>query len=191
MTEKKRMTPKDWIRAEAMYESGDFSLEQIAKEFGVHKITIQRHMKSKGIEKGAAAKKIKEAVEKRMEEAAAEEVDITAQRISEVKERHFTLASTIDKKITREIIEAEKEGRPIATAHNNIKTYKLMAETLKLTRDAEYQVLGITDEVNDDELPTLEVREMLDDEIAEIRDGQKEQAKEMGMLEEPYEDEDE
>ncbi|HCG6701284.1 TPA: hypothetical protein NJ211_003867 [Vibrio parahaemolyticus] len=102
------MSAKDWIKAEAMYESGDYSLEQIAEQFGVHKITVQRHMKSKGIEKGAAAKRIKEKVEKRLEEAAEAEIDVTTQRIQEVKERHYTLNTTIDKKITREIIEAKK-----------------------------------------------------------------------------------
>ncbi|EPE2648726.1 hypothetical protein KW516_19145 [Vibrio fluvialis] len=181
MSEKKRMTATDWVKAEAMYESGDYSLDALAEHFGVHKLTIQRHMKSKGIEKGAAAKKLKERVEKKMEEAADEEADITTKRIQETKERHYMLATTIDKKITREIIEAEKEGRPIATAAANIKTYKLIAETLKLTRDSQYQVLGITDEIGDDELPTLEVREMLDEEIAEIRDGQAKQAEELGI----------
>ncbi|EJL8716159.1 hypothetical protein N7I40_004108 [Vibrio parahaemolyticus] len=182
MSEKKRMSAKDWIKAEAMYESGDYSLEQIAEQFGVHKITVQRHMKSKGIEKGAAAKRIKEKVEKRLEEAAEAEIDVTTQRIQEVKERHYTLNTTIDKKITREIIEAEKDGRPISTAHANIKTLKLAAETLRITRGNEYDILGVTDEPGDDDLPTLEVREMLEDEIAEIRDGQAKQAEDMGIV---------
>ena len=180
-TGKKRMTAKEWIKAEAMYESGDYSLEQLAKHFGVHKVTVQRHLSSKGIEKGARAKAIKEAVEERIEKAVEEEVDITTQRIQEVKERHYMLNSTIDKKITREIIEAEKDGRPISTAHGVFKTLKLAAETLRLTKANQYEVLGVTDELGEDELPTLEVREMLDEEIAEIRDRQDKQAEDMGI----------
>ncbi|MGR5421485.1 helix-turn-helix domain-containing protein [Vibrio sp. PNB22_4_1] len=56
--DKKKMTSRDWIRAEAMFESGDYTLQQIADEFGIHKMTVQRHMKKRDIEKGAAAKKI-------------------------------------------------------------------------------------------------------------------------------------
>ena len=189
MAEKKRLSAKDWIKAEAMYESGDYSLEQIAETFSVHKLTVQRHMKSKGIEKGAAAKRLKEKIDARAEEAAEEEVDETTRRIQEVKERHFMLNTTIDKKITKELIEAEREGRPISTAHNNLKSYKLMAETLKITRSNEYEILGITDDLADDELPDLEIRDMLEEEIAEMRGDQAQAAKEMGVVSESEDEE--
>ena len=31
---KRRLTPKEWAKAESLYESGEFNLEQIAAEFG-------------------------------------------------------------------------------------------------------------------------------------------------------------
>lgn len=60
---KRRLTLKEWAKAESLYESGEFNLDQIAAEFGVHPITVQRHMKAHGNEKGAAkAAEIKEKV---------------------------------------------------------------------------------------------------------------------------------
>ena len=57
-----------------------------------------------------------------------------------------------------------------------------MADTLKVTRENRYAILGIdNDHSADDELPTLEVREMWEEEVEAIRNRQDEQAKEMGL----------
>ena len=171
-----------WAKAESLYESGEFNLEQIAEEFGVHPITVQRHMKANGIEKGSKAAEIKEKVTEKMKDAAEEDASIIAQRIRETKEEHYRLNQAIDKRIVREMVGVESEGRSIATSLGVFKALKTAAETLKLTRENRYTVLGIIDnDTLDDELPTLEVRDMLEEEIESIREQQRLQAEEMGL----------
>ncbi|BCM78117.1 TPA: hypothetical protein ACGR4R_003111 [Aeromonas veronii] len=187
---KRRLTPGEWAKAESLYESGEFNLEQIAEEFGVHPITVQRHMKANGIEKGSKAAEIKEKVTEKMKDAAEEDASIIAQRIRETKEEHYRLNQAIDKRIVREMVGVESEGRSIATSLGVFKALKTAAETLKLTRENRYTVLGIIDnDTLDDELPTLEVRDMLEEEIESIREQQRLQAEEMGLTtDEGYDD---
>lgn len=182
-TPKRRLTPSEWAKAESLYESGDYSLDMIAVEFGVHVITVQRHMKTHGIEKGSRAASIKDRVADRMAEEAEAEASVTAKRIRETKEEHYRLNQAIDKRMVREVVTADAEGRSLATSGSLIKTLKMMAETLKITRENRYTVLGIIDnDTRDDELPTLEVRDMLEEEIEEIRAKQRSEAREMGIL---------
>ncbi|MGU5794253.1 hypothetical protein ACV1DW_15590 [Aeromonas hydrophila] len=186
---KRRLTPKEWAKAESLYESGEFNLDQIAAEFGVHPITVQRHMKAHGIEKGAKAAEIKEKVTEKMKDAAEEDASIIAQRIRETKEEHYRLNQAIDKRIVREMVGVESEGRSVATSLGVFKALKTAAETLKITRENRYTVLGIIDnDVLDDELPTLEVRDMMEEEIEAIREQQRLQAAEMGLVSDEEED---
>ena len=134
-----------------------------------------------GIEKGSKAAEIKEKVTEKMKDAAEEDASIIAQRIRETKEEHYRLNQAIDKRIVREMVGVESEGRSIATSLGVFKALKTAAETLKLTRENRYTVLGIIDnDTLDDELPTLEVRDMLEEEIESIREQQRLQAEEMG-----------
>lgn len=189
---KRRLTPKEWAKAESLYESGEYSLDKIAAEFGIHAITVHRHMKANGIEKGAKAAAIKDRVSEKMAEEAESEASLVAQRIRETKEEHYRINQAIDKRIVREMVSVESEGRSIATSLGVFKALKTAAETIKLTRENRYTVLGIIDnDTNDDELPTLEVRDMLEEEIEAIRDQQRAQALEMGLLDEDFADEDE
>lgn len=183
---KRRLTPREWAKAEAMYESGDFTLDQIADEFKVHTITVQRHMKSKGVEKGSRANEVKKRVADKLDAEVDADAEILKQRIKETKEEHYRLNKAIDSRITREIVLSEQEGRTIASTINSVKTLKLMAETLKITRENRYTILGVdADNGADDELPTLEVREMWEEEIEAMRNQQSSQAKEMGLDDEP------
>ena len=179
---KRRLTPKEWAKAETMYESGEYTLDQIGEEFGVHTITVQRHMKSKGIEKGSRADEVKRRLSDKMDKEIDEDAEILKQRIKETKEEHYRLNKAVDGRITREIVLADQDGRQIATSINNFKALKLVAETLKITRENRYTILGLDAENGaDDELPTLEVREMWEEEIEAIRNQQSDQAKEMGL----------
>lgn len=185
---KRRLTPKEWAKAETMYESGEFTLDQIADEFGVHTITVQRHMKSKGIEKGSRADAVKRRLNEKMDKEIDEDAEVLKQRIKETKEEHYRLNKAIDGRLTREIVLTDQEGRQIASTINNVRALKLIAETLKITRENRYVILGVDAEGSaEDELPTLEVREMWEEEIEAIRNQQRAQAEEMGLDEEDIE----
>lgn len=178
---KRRLTPKEWAKAEAMYESGEYTLEAIATEFGVHALTVQRHMAKEGIEKGSRADEVKRRVVEAMDKEIDEDAEVLKKRIRETKEQHYRLNQAIDLGIQTEIVTAKQEGRSPASTMNNVKALKLMAETLKITRESRYTILGLDDTNNDtEELPTLEIREMFDEEIAAIREAQERQASEFG-----------
>lgn len=179
---KKRLTPVEWAKAEAYYESGEYTLEEISSKFSVHVATVQRHMRKRGIEKGAKAEEIKKKVEETLEDQAAKEAELVSRRIQETKEEHYRLSQAIDKRIAREFVEAAQTGRAIASSMENFKALKEAAATLKITRESRYTILGMNEEDRDiDDLPTLEVREMLDEEVAAIRDAQKKDAEELGL----------
>lgn len=179
---KRRLTPSQWASAQAMYSSGEYTLEEIANKYDVHAVTVQRRMKKHNIERGAAADAIKQKIEEKIEEAAETEVNITLKEISETKSEHLRILKAIDKRVIREMVTCETEGRAIATSMGNLKALKTMTDILEKTRLGRYKILGIDElEADSDELPILEVREMLDIEIDEIRNRQQQDAQEMGL----------
>lgn len=167
----KRLTPKQWAEAEALWESGAVTYEDLRKKFGLAQSSFERHFKKKGIVKGAKAAATKKKVEEKLEAAAIDEATVLAARIRETKEQHYTMANNIGKLIWSEILEAKRNSHPIAVAMNNIKTLREAAASLAIVRAEKWSVLGLDkpDAVDPDELPELVISELTAEQIEELR----------------------
>lgn len=166
------MTPKKWAEAEAMWESGDFLMEDLVKKFGVARSTLERHFAKKGTVKGAKAAVTKKKVEEHLTKAAIDEAAILAARIKETKEEHYKMASALTRLTWAEILEAKKAGHPVAVALNNIKALDAAMTVMKKAREERFAVLGLDrpDAVDPDELPELVIAELTAEQVQQLRD---------------------
>ncbi|WP_186296784.1 hypothetical protein [Cupriavidus campinensis] len=169
-----RMTPKQWAEAEALWEAGDVTLDELARRFSKDKSILSRHFKNHGIVKGAAKEEHKRKVAEEVTRQAQEEAAVLAARIRMTKEEHYKMAEALAKLTWKEVLEVNKTGRPMSTALNNLKALDSAMTVLKKAREERYAVLGLdrTDFVDDSALPELVISELTNEQIEAMRDRQ-------------------
>lgn len=169
---KRNLTLKQWAEAEALWESGTVIYDDLVKKFGCSISTFERHFKKKGIVKGAKAAATKKKVEERLAAAAVDEAALVAARIRETKETHYKMASGLAQLAFNEILQAKKDGKPVAVALNNLKAIDAAMNVVRKAREDRYAVLGLDrpDAVDPDELPELLITELTAEQIQELRD---------------------
>lgn len=168
----KRLTPKQWAEAEALWASGEVTQPQLAAKFSVSEQAIHIHMKRKGIKRGEKAEEHKKKVAEEVTKAAVDDATITAARIRETKEEHYKMASAIAKMSFNEILEAKRNGSPVAVAMNNLKAFDAAMNVLMKARMERWAVLGLdkADSIDEDGLPELLISELTAEQIQELRD---------------------
>lgn len=168
---RKRLSPKQWAEAEALWEAGDITLADLARKFGISPNSIHLHMKRAGIEKGAKAAKHKAKVAEEVTKAATEDATILAARIRETKEEHYKMATGIAKLTWAEVLTAKQNNVPMATIANNVKALDNAMTVLAKARIERFAVLGLDKDHDDDDdgLPELLISELTADQIEDLR----------------------
>lgn len=133
---------------------------------------IHLHMQKKGIKKGSKAEEHKKRVSEAVTSAAVDDATITAARIRETKEEHYKMSAAIAKMSFNEILEAKRNGSPVAVAMNNLKAFDAAMNVLQKARMERWAVLGLdrADSIDEDGLPELLISELTADQIQELRD---------------------
>lgn len=96
---------------------------------------------------------------------------VLANRIRETKEEHYKMSAGIAKLVWFTISKARQEGKSVASVGYDLKALKVAAETLRITREDRYAVLGISedDDAEDKPLPDLVVQELTAEDIIQIQ----------------------
>lgn len=167
-----RLTPRQWAEAEALWESGEASLEQLAKRFGKTQVALSQHFTKKGIVKGSAVSEHARRVKEEVAKASLEDATVLASRIKETKEEHYKMASNLAKLTWAEILQAKQSEAPISTRLANLKALDTAMNVLKKAREERYSVLGLDriDAIDESEVPELVISELTADQIESLRD---------------------
>ena len=167
-----RLTPKQWAEAETLWELGDVALADLAKKFGITEQAVSQHMKKKGVQRGKRAAEHAKKVSDEVARQALEDAAVAAARIRETKEEHYKMAAGVAKLTWSEVLTAKQNNVPLATITNNLKALEVANNILARSRAERYAVLGLDKdhEPEDDKLPVLEIAELTQDEIEELRD---------------------
>lgn len=175
----KRMRPAQWAEAEALWESGQVTLVDLAKKFDKAEETFSRHFKKKGLKKGAKKDEHAEKVKEKVADAIADDATVLASRIRETKEEHYQMARAIGKLTWREVLKAQTAGS-VAASTPEFKSLKEAMTVLKLVREERWAVLGLDnpDTENDANLPDLVIQELTADQIEAM---QEEQEKDLAL----------
>ena len=168
-----RMTPKMWKQAEALWETGEFTLKQLADRFGKTESAFTKHFAKKGVKRAFRAEEVKSRVTEEVVKSSAAEVSVIVERIRETKEEHYKMSAALAKLTWAEILQAKKKEAPVATALGNLKALDTAMNVLKKAREERYAVLGLNaeqDDGDDDLLPKLIISELTPEQIAELQE---------------------
>lgn len=168
---KARMTPKLWAEAEALWESGEVTLDDLAKKFSKSRGTFQRHFKENKIERGSAAEATKAAVKQAVQSSVADDAAILASRIKETREDHYKMSAAISKLVWSEILTAKQKETPFANIKENLKSLETAMKVIQMARMERFSILGLDGDSADDDdtLPELVISELTADQIEKMR----------------------
>ncbi|MDL2284440.1 hypothetical protein LJC19_04785 [Oxalobacter sp. OttesenSCG-928-P03] len=166
----RHMSAAQKAEAIALWESGNVTLDMLAKKFKKDKSTLMRLFQKEGAAKGSAEEETKQKVAEAVEKAIVSDATVLAERIRDTKEEHYKMASALARLTWGIIAEARKAGKPVATIATDMKALQAAAQILKTTREERYAVLGITskDDDPDKPLPELVIKELDPDDIRKI-----------------------
>ena len=193
-----RMTPRQWAEAEALWESGEVTLDDLAKRFDKDRSAFVRYFKKHGIVKGSRAAARKEEVKEAVAAAGIDEATVLANRIRETKEDHYKMSSALAKLVWAEVLTAKKDEKPFSAIKDNLKALDNAMNVLMKARMERFAILGLNkdDYVDEGGLPELVISELTAAQIEELRN-RDEEGLEAGIavipetLQEEIEDEDE
>jgi hypothetical protein len=171
-TVKKDLTAKEWARVEALWERGEVSYSDLVKKYGKSVSTFERHFRKRGIKKGAKREAVKKRVEEELAREDVNDAQVLAARIRETKEEHYKMAAALGRLTWNEILQAKRDGRPVATALPNLKALDGAMTILKKAREEKWAVLGLdrTDSVDPDLIPELIISELTAEQVKQLRD---------------------
>lgn len=193
-----RMTPRQWAEAEALWEAGEVTLDDLAARFDKDRSAFVRYFKKHGIVKGSRAAARKEEVKEAVAAAGIDEATVLANRIRETKEDHYKMSSALAKLVWAEVLTAKKDEKPFSAIKDNLKALDNAMNVLMKARMERFAILGLDkdDYVDEDGLPELVISELTAAQIEELRN-RDEEGLETGTavipetLQEEIEDEDE
>ncbi len=193
-----RMTPRQWAEAEALWEAGEVTLDDLAARFDKDRSAFVRYFKKHGIVKGSRAAARKEEVKEAVAAAGIDEATVLANRIRETKEDHYKMSSALAKLVWAEVLTAKKDEKPFSAIKDNLKALDNAMNVLMKARMERFAILGLDkdDYVDEDGLPELVISELTAAQIEELRN-RDEEGLEAGTavipetLQEEIEDEDE
>ena len=178
----KRLTERQKATAIALWESGEVTLEEIAKRFGRTTRAMSYVFDKAGAEKGSKRAQVHAEVTKQVNEQIVGDAGVMAAKIRETKDSHYAAAKVIAGLIQKQLVSAQQKAQPFATVQNEIKTLKLAAEALATLREERFILLGIADgeKGNEDELPELTIQEMTAEQILDMQRRQDDSGLDMG-----------
>lgn len=163
---KKKLLPRHWLEIVNMARSG-VPVATIASTFKVSIHAIYGGLKKRGVVIGAYANSSREFDEGKQRRELIE-------RVRDTKDKDYRYTEFIQRQSIKLLMDAQKEGRSIATVGEDIKALKAAMDVIRIGTDNKWRILGL-DKENEDadkELPELPIRDMTPAEIEAERDKQ-------------------
>lgn len=162
----RKLMPRDWLEIVQMARAG-VPVATIAETFKVTKVSIYAGLKKRRVIIGVytpSATQVEESSQR-------QEI---VKRIRETKDADYRYTEFLQRQSIKLLMDAQKEGRPLATTLDDMKTLKAAMDVVRSGTDNKWRILGLDkeNEDTDKELPELPIREMTDAEIIAERDKQ-------------------
>lgn len=175
----KRLTPREYAKAKAMWASGDYSVREISEAVGVTETALRRRFKRDGIERGQNAKKVAAAVHRSIEKTAASQAEELASYAHEIKMVALKFNELMIKKAQADVVKSIRDSTPIGDRLNDFKAMSEASKVVNLNYATAASILGFDKEVPDaQELPEIQIKIMTEEDVKEIREQQRREAAE-------------
>lgn len=180
---KKQFKPSEEAEIRALWESGEYTLGELAERYSRNRDSLSRYFSQRGIIKGAKAEEFAIAVNKRIMDELMGDAGETVKKVKALKSDYLAKIDVAKKIANNEIAATQRKGLPLSAALPSLRTIKEYIGILTVCRSEEYDLLGVIEfeaRVEHDDLPELIVTELTVGDIEDMRRKQKE----AGSLEE-------
>lgn len=162
---------EELARTIAMWESGNFTLGQIAKEIGRQESTISRKMKASGIVKGARKTKIQEQVSKAIEEDIVSRSEELARKFAKINDDCGTHAELLQTMLMQEAAAARRDNEPYNKRKGNVDTLVKMLDGISKAQEIRTTALGtpVDKIISEETLTSIGIVAMDEKEVAEVK----------------------
>lgn len=189
----KRLTTSEKAHICEIYRSGTATYKDLAKQYNCNVQTIALIIKKNKVIKGENSEIVQAKVQQEIDRRLAEDAAVIATRIKETKDESYLMFTGVRKLLWKTITDAKKENKRLDGAvANEIRSLKLTAETLKITREQCYVILNITDKEKEElenrqDFPELKIQELDAETIQKMNEAQRLEMDDIGMM---WDDED-
>lgn len=161
-----KITPEQWEAIRESIAMGEQRASDCARKYGISNAAVSLHLTKHGITYACKKKDIEARAEEKLRERVAETfADKVLKRSEETKEAHYQAAAFISSEITRVVVEAKKAARPIGLFMGDLKALNVASMGLERGLNQRYRLLGIDDQINEQDLPTLEIVDLTEENI--------------------------
>ena len=170
---KGRLNGSDRKQLVADYKTGDFTVKQLASTYNMSESGVRSIIQRAGAKKGEDSQRLAnaemEAKEEALKEAASRRV-VMAVSVHDQSINILTALTAVAKKITAESV---KDTASLARNKEQINSFSKLSAAVRSNLETTRIVSGLDKtEQEDDELPIIEIVEMSDGDVKEIRDQQ-------------------
>lgn len=176
---KKRLTPREYARVKTMWQSGEYSLSEIASEVGVSGTNLSRRFKRDGIEKGSNARKVAAAVRQQIERTSAAQAEELSNTAHDMKMMALKAIDLFNKKAYSDVAKAIHDKTPLGERLSDLKALETASKIISQNYATGARILGLDQELNaDEQMPELQIHLMTENDVEALREQQRMEAAE-------------
>lgn len=192
--ESKRLTPAQWTEICTRYEYGHASAAQLSREFGVSGTALHAYFRRHNIKGNSKKEEVSAAVASAIKESIVPPESFAAKRrgrIEEAKEQALEDLNLVRRWTRNVVAEAITGKRKPATIGHDLKALRLASAIFAENRQERYAVLDVNSNLDENELPTLQIEDLSDEEIIQLQQKTDDDEAEVEDLAELFGEEDE
>jgi AcrR family transcriptional regulator len=170
----KRLTAAQWTEICTLWELGEVKIDELAKRFDVSRQSIMRHFKKNGIVRNSRKSDVRTAIVAGVASATTSAVianfaDKRKQRIEDTREAHYQAADYLSRLTNKLITDALRASKPVSSIKEDIKALRMASAIQEQSFRIRIDVLNADQEIDENELPTLTIEDLTDEDIASIQ----------------------
>lgn len=169
---KPNLKPSQIAEMEALWESGEVTLKELAERFSRDQAIVSRHMTLNNIIKGSKAEEYSRLIREKIALELSGEPGENAKRIKAAKEEHLKYLNLINKLTWNEFAVVNQKKLPLQSIFPNLKALKEAMTIFALTRQEAWSLLGVLEFEQkhvEDDIPELLVSELTGEDIEKMR----------------------
>jgi hypothetical protein len=166
-----RLSPATWAEVDALWETGETTLEELSTGYGINTRSLQAHFEKFKIVKGSKASEILTAVKEVIYADFLDDRDVLIAKAKQSRANAFANAETIEGLVMTQIAEAQKDPSSAFKATGALKALTLAAQTLERTMKIKTAALGLDRMDDGTELPTITFIDLTEEEIKQHQSG--------------------
>ena len=168
-----RMSDADFAEARELYELGKATLTELTDTYGISRQAMSKRFKDAGVVRNSRVHEVAEAAAAAAKAATAASVSASIERFADkqsdwIEETRVTGYNSLKQAtmIARKIVmDAIKAGRSISTVEDDLKSVERFSKILVTNIGASLKLLRADEHVNEDDLPSLTIEDLTDEEI--------------------------